>query len=107
MANERICLICGKKYNFCPRCPGGAKLPSWMSIYDNEDCKRVFEICSAYVNKKMSKGDAVIKLKSFKLPGHLNEHYQKIVDEIMHVEKPSTKQRRPRRVIQKEVVNDD
>lgn len=107
MANERKCLCCGTSYVFCSHCPSGKNEPTWKNIYDTEECKKVFEICSAYVNKQMTKGDAVIKLKSFKLPNHLIDKYQKIVDEIMYVEKSTVKQRKPRRVIQKEVVNDD
>ena len=104
MVNERTCIICNSKYAYCNRCPGGKNVPSWKNLYDTEECKKVFEICSAYVNKLITKGDAMIKLKSFKIPSHLGDKYQKIVDEIMHVEKPSIKKRNTRK---KEVVNDD
>ena len=88
MANERTCLVCGSHYQFCPRCRGGQNAPTWKNIYDTEDCKKIFEICSAYVNKRLDKADAAAQLKNVSVPA-LIEKYQKIVDEITYVEKPA------------------
>ena len=105
--HTRQCIVCNQKYDYCKACPSSKNEPTWRAIYDTEECKKVFEICSAYINKHMSKGDAVIKLKSFNLPSRLNDHYKKIVDEIMHIDKPAIKRKRTRGFVQKEVVNDD
>ena len=94
MANERRCIVCGKNYVFCPRCPGGANLPSWLSIYDKEECKSIFDVCSSYKNGHLKKGDALIKLRSISLPQHLNDEYQKLVDEILFVEKKPPKRKK-------------
>ena len=46
MAEKRICLCCGKEYEYCPNC-GGSKTP-WKVNYDTEACKELFNIVSAY-----------------------------------------------------------
>lgn len=94
MANERQCLVCGTTYTHCSRCPGGSNLPSWKNIYDTEECKNIFDICSAYVNGYLKKGDAILKLKSFNMPKHLNDKYQNIVNDILFVDKKINKKRK-------------
>ena len=115
MANERKCICCGTRYVYCSRCPGGVHQPSWRNIYDTEECMKLFDICSAYKNGFMKKGEALIKLKGISLPQHLNDEYQKIVDEILFVEKKPSKRKKkeieeevriePEQI--EEVVNDD
>lgn len=43
MANNRICLACGKAYEYCGSCPSSLNLPVWKNIFDTENCKTVFE----------------------------------------------------------------
>ena len=46
MANNRVCLTCGKAYEYCGYCPTSKNLPMWMNLFDTENCKNVFETVS-------------------------------------------------------------
>ena len=106
MEHNRNCIVCGKAYYHCGHCKDSDAQSVWRNIYDTEECRKIFDICSAYVNKNMSKGDAIIKLKSFKLPDHLKDKYQGIVDEILYVEKPTIKRKKTRIIQTKNEAGD-
>lgn len=59
MAIKRKCVCCGKEYEYCPNCHKQMK-PLWMTTFDCELCKEVFNIVSAYnvgmINKDKLKG---------------------------------------------------
>lgn len=63
MAN-RTCLLCGTGYEYCPTCAADKKKPSWMSAFDKEDCKIVFETLSAYGMNKISISEARKSIKN-------------------------------------------
>lgn len=48
MAKNRICKCCKKEYEYCPVCKEYSTLPRWMTEFDTEKCKEVFNIVSAY-----------------------------------------------------------
>lgn len=58
MANNRTCLLCGTSYKYCPSCREDIRKPSWMSGFDREDCKIMFETLSSYGMKLMSASEA-------------------------------------------------
>ena len=43
----RICLCCGKSYDYCPNCGKNSSTP-WMFNYDTEACKEIFNAVSGY-----------------------------------------------------------
>ena len=98
---KRRCLVCNQTYTHCNHCKGSDRNKTWRNIYDTEECMKLFDICSAYKNGFMKKGEALIKLKGISLPQHLNDEYQKIVDEILFVEKKPSK--RKKKEIEEEV----
>lgn len=100
MAKERICITCGKSYKYCPNCREFSTYPLWMTEYDTEECKEIFNIVSAY-NMNLVKADdvkAVVKkynitdFKKFKksIADKLNEIYGKKSEEVkpIPVEEP-------------------
>ena len=54
MSVARICVCCGKKYEYCPSCKKNSQ-PGWMFTYCSESCKGLFNIISAYISKRVSK----------------------------------------------------
>lgn len=57
--NNRQCICCEKEYVYCPNCSDFAHMPSWMTIYHDNNCK---EICDAiksygfnYITKEQAK----------------------------------------------------
>ena len=75
MANNRVCLTCGKAYEYCGYCPTSKNLPMWMNLFDTENCKNVFE----------SKETAATNLSLCDLSkvSTYKENIQKIVSEII------------------------
>ena len=55
---NRECYLCGKEYQYCPTCSQDRMKPSWMAEFHNENCKNIFDICTRYNMKLMSKTDA-------------------------------------------------
>ena len=64
---ERTCIICGKKYEYCPHCGKGKPQEGWRNLYDSLDCKAIFLICSDFVNKRLSAAEAKQKLEKYDL----------------------------------------
>ena len=89
MANNRICLTCGKAYEYCGSCPSSANLPVWKNLFDTENCKIVFETASDYAQKVITKESAKDKLSKCDLSNTNNfkEKIKHLVDEIIAEEK--------------------
>lgn len=41
---NRTCKACGKKYRYCPSCLEDAYKPTWMTMFHDENCKKIFKI---------------------------------------------------------------
>ena len=63
MANNRVCLCCGNAYEYCGSCRNGVNLPAWKNLFDNENCKDVFQTVSDYEQKAIDKTKAKKILK--------------------------------------------
>lgn len=63
MARKRICLTCGRAYEYCPSCGGDKMRPRWMINWDTEACKEVFNIVSAYNMGVMTADEAADSLR--------------------------------------------
>lgn len=46
--NNKICIVCGQKYTFCPTCSDTKDLEMWRNIYCSENCKKLFHAASGY-----------------------------------------------------------
>jgi len=106
MANERICIVCGSKYNYCSRCPGADKKQTWKNIYDTEDCMTLFNVCSSFKNNRISKNEANKQLKDIKIPTQLKKEYQDIIDSITFVPAPVIRKKpkvKPRRIVNEDL----
>ena len=78
MANNRICLVCGKAYEYCGSC-NGKKLPTWMNLFHDENCRQIFHAVSDYSQNVITKDSGRDKLSGCDLS-------IEIVDKIMFVE---------------------
>lgn len=85
MANNRICLTCGNSYEYCGACPSGLNSPTWKNLFDEENCKDVFEIVSDYAQKTIFKETANRKLLKCDLSntGKFKSNIQSLISEIM------------------------
>ena len=83
MANNRICLTCGKAYEYCGSCPSSLNLPVWKNLFDTENCKTVFETVSDYAQKVITKESAKEKLSKCDLSVEFKEKIDGLVKEII------------------------
>lgn len=67
--NNRKCVICGTEYKYCSSCNGEDKdKPAWMSVFDTENCRKIYYICSNYeIGHYGSKEEAKEKLEKLDL----------------------------------------
>ena len=48
MAKERVCLFCGRSYQYCPNCREYDSYPKWMGEFDTEKCHDLYTVMSGY-----------------------------------------------------------
>ena len=58
MAKNRICLICGNKYDYCPTCDRDRLKPSWYTLFCSETCYDINNILSKNTAGKLSIAEA-------------------------------------------------
>lgn len=59
MAHERICMVCGKKYEYCAHgCKDFDESKPWMYLFDDETCKNVYDIWQSMRGKEINKEKA-------------------------------------------------
>ena len=54
----RTCLLCGKEYLYCNTCAKDKTKPAWMSEFHEENCKTLFQICTDFNMKFLTKDEA-------------------------------------------------
>ncbi len=84
MRGDRKCVVCGKKYNFCPICGKNDPYETWKYIYCSEDCRQLFNTVSDWKAQKLNATTAKIKLDSINIPPLKNLHssIRKNIDDI-------------------------
>lgn len=82
MANNRICLTCGKPYEYCGSCPSSLNLPVWKNLFDTENCKTVFETVSDYAQNAITKESAKVRLSKCDVSGIFKDNIKKLIDDI-------------------------
>jgi len=84
MSKERECLVCGKKYKYCPHCNGNAAKEAWKATYCSLVCREIFRTCSNYEGKIITQEDAYNKLVSLNVNSdNVTSSVKSSVDKIM------------------------
>lgn len=96
--DNRICFTCGKKHAYCPTCYDDRNLESWHIMFDNENCKNIFEIINKHFYKHISTEEAIGQLEKCDLNNinTFNEDIVKGINDILSQKQKS---------IEKKVVN--
>lgn len=69
---NRECYLCGRNYQYCPTCSQDKMKPAWMSEFHSENCKNIFDICTRFNMKLMSKSEAQAALNACDLSNKEN-----------------------------------
>lgn len=85
MSNKRNCVICGAEYEYCPSCKKYNYLPRWMFLFDNQNCKDIYEVINQYDAKVIDKAEAKEKLAELDTSkkDSFAETFRKVVNEIL------------------------
>lgn len=54
----RECKVCGTKYEYCPTCSQDKYKPAWMALFHEENCMKIWDICTRFNMELMSKEEA-------------------------------------------------
>lgn len=101
MAHERKCVVCGKTYQYCPRCKQYEALPKWKLNFDCEECKKVYDAVDKFVFKHITAEEAKKILSNSKVQVVNNE----IKNTIASILATEDKKQQPKKT--KEIVNED
>lgn len=85
---NRTCVICSKKYRYCPTCSEDIKKPTWMGVFCGDNCHDIYTAIVEYRDKKITKNEAFVKLQKLDTSCYdaLSEGTKKLYDEICYVE---------------------
>lgn len=72
MKYERKCICCGEKYSYCNNCYDFRNLPLWMNSFHDENCKDIFQICTDYNFKLLTREQAKEMLSKCDLSNRAN-----------------------------------
>lgn len=86
---NRECYLCGRDYQYCGGCSQDRMKPAWMSEFHSESCKNIFDICTRFNMKLMSKTEAQEALKACDLSNRENfKSYVKHDLDVIFEEEP-------------------
>ncbi len=85
MRYPRRCLCCNTTYEYCPSCYDYRNLPLWMNSFHNENCKNIFETCTNYNFKLITKEQAKKALSNYDLSNRasFSDCVKRDIDAIM------------------------
>lgn len=94
MKYPKKCLCCGTTYSYCNNCWDYRGLPTWMNSFHDENCKDIFQICTDYNFKLLTKEQAKEALSKCDLSGrdHFAAGVQRDLKAILGEEKPAEEQ---------------
>lgn len=92
MDKARTCIVCGKKYNYCPHCRSYNPYETWRMIYCSNNCRNVFHIFDDYRANKVDAKEAYEKISKYNLD-NLTDLVNDTVKEIVKKGKPKKKRK--------------
>lgn len=100
MSNKlnKTCIICREKYSYCPSCSKDSDKPTWYTLFHDENCHRIYEVCTSYrdgIYDKKKAYEEITKCDLSKLED-FKESTKNQIEEILgyakEQEKPEPKQ---------------
>lgn len=89
---DRKCYLCGENYKYCPTCSQDKMKPAYMAEFHNENCKNIFDICTRFNMKLVSKLEAQDALNACDLSNKANfKSFVKRDLEVIFAEEPKKK----------------
>ena len=95
MKYPKKCLCCGTSYEYCGNCCDYRNLPLWMNSFHSEECKNIFQTCTDYNFKLITKEQAKAALSKCDLSdrANFNACVQRDLNTILAESKPSVEKK--------------
>lgn len=113
---DKICVVCGKKYQYCDSCSDFRNFPRWMNAYCSENCRTIFNTMMAYKSKLKTAQEAaeilgkcdLSKKDSFDagIQAFINDVLNVKLEEPTHETEPVTEPEEPAEDAHVETVED-
>ena len=102
----RRCMVCGAMYEYCSTCNAYAGKPTWMTMFHDENCKKIFEITSAYYAG--SRSDEVIREQFLECDLSNKKDFTQKTQEVIEklIEAPKRKAARAKKKVLETVVEE-
>lgn len=104
--NNRTCVICGKKYSYCPNCGADANKPTWYFVFCGENCKDIYNICTDWRDGIITKEEASEKISKLDISNisDFADATKKQIEELTRIENNTTNSKGNN--TEKNIVND-
>ena len=93
MKKNRTCICCKTQYSYCPNCSGSDSLKSfWYEGFCSKECKDIFQTCTDYNFKLITKEQAKEALSKCDLSNRskFSACVQRDLNTILAESKPAT-----------------
>ena len=106
MSKKRECYLCGETYYYCPTCSNDKLKPAWMAEFHSESCKNIFDICTRFNMKRLTKAEAKAALKDCDMSNKakFKDYVQRDLENIFAAEPKAKRGKRAETTIIDEVV---
>ena len=79
---NRKCIMCGAEYSYCPKCGKDVDKPTWMNLFNDENCNEIYTIVTQFRDGYIDKDVAVERLSKCDIGVVNNESFKKLINEI-------------------------
>ena len=94
MARLRTCVLCGKEYEYCPRCDETE--PTYKLKYCSENCDKVALVMNRYAFKHLTQEEAAMELLKLNVElDKYNDHNREYIKNILDIVKEPEPQPEP------------
>lgn len=85
---NRTCIICSKRYRYCPTCSADTKKPTWMILFCSDNCRSLYNVLNDYSHKTVTREEAYRIIKEIDLSAteNLPWNFQELLRDILSVE---------------------
>ena len=82
---DKICIMCGKKYQYCSNCDRFRNYPRWMESFDNDNCHTIFNTIMEYRAgvKTIDQAAAVLKKCDLSYRDKINKDMDAFITAIL------------------------
>lgn len=105
---NRKCICCGELYEYCGSCKESTKVPTWKTLFDSENCNKVFYTVSDYLAGEISEDIARMQFegcdlskKEFFTPT-IQDTIKKVMGEEVKTENVAPKATRVRKTVKQD-----